>query len=149
MADSGNQRRPGGKGQQHRHGGGSRSGSQPQAQKNARESARQLPVLEFRRPIQSRECAICQKPIFDLAGAIGDRETGEPVHFDCAFERVSAAETLAEGEKVVYLGAGNFAVVSFKNGNDGAFVVKRRIRWEKEGEKKPWRKEISSYIAKI
>lgn len=149
MADSGNQRKPGGKGQQHRHGGNPRGGTQPQAQKNSREPARQLPVLEFKRPIQSKDCAICQKPIFDLAGAIGDRESGEPVHFDCAFERVAAAEPLAEGEKLVYVGAGSFAVVTYKNGNDGAFTVKRRIRWEKEGEKKPWRKEISSYITKI
>lgn len=149
MADSGNQKRSGGKNQQHRHGGGPRPGSQAHAQKNAKETLRQLPVLDFRRPVQSRDCAICQKPIFDLAGAIGDRESGEPVHFDCAFEKVSAAEVLSEGEKIVYLGAGSFAVVTYKNGNDGAFVVKRRIRWEKEGEKKPWRKEISSFIAKI
>jgi len=84
-----------------------------------------------------------------LAGAVAEKESGEPVHFECALERVAAAETLEAGEKVVYLGAGCFGVVSFKSGNEGAFVVKRRLRWEKEGEKQPWRREISSYITKI
>ncbi len=104
---------------------------------------------EPRKPAPVKNCALCAKPIFDLSGAVADKESGEPVHFECALERVAVAETLEPGEKVVYLGAGNFGVVGFKNGNDGAFVVKRRIRWEKEGEKQAWRKEISSYITKI
>jgi len=104
---------------------------------------------EPRKPLPIKDCAICGKPIFDLAGAVAEKESGEPVHFECALERVAAAETLEAGEKVVYLGAGCFGVVSFKSGNEGAFVVKRRLRWEKEGEKQPWRREISSYITKI
>ena len=104
---------------------------------------------EPRKPAPVNDCAICSKPIFDLSGAVADKESGEPVHFECALERVTAAETLEPGEKVVYLGAGNFGVVGFKNDKDGAFVVKRRIRWEKEGEKQAWRKEISSFITKI
>lgn len=104
---------------------------------------------EPRKPLPVVDCAICHKPIFDLAGALGDKDTNEPVHFDCALERVIAAETLEAGEKIVYLGAGCFGVVGFKNGNDGAFTVKRRIRWEREGEKQAWRKDISSYITKI
>ena len=104
---------------------------------------------EPRKPLPVVDCAICHKPIFDLAGALGDKDTNEPVHFDCALERVSAAETLEPGEKIVYLGAGCFGVVGFKSGSDGAFTVKRRIRWEREGEKQAWRKDISSYITKI
>jgi len=104
---------------------------------------------EPKKALPVKNCAICGKPIFDLAGAIGDRDSGEPVHFDCALERVTVAEPLEAGEKIAYLGAGCFGVVGFKNGNDGAFIVKRRIRWEKEGEKQPWRREISSYITKI
>ena len=90
-------------------------------------------------------CPLCQKPVYDLSSAIGsDRETGLPAHFDCVYERVSAAETLAAGEKLVYLGSGGFAVVEFRDGRENAFVVKRRIPWEKEGEKKDWRKAIHS-----
>ncbi len=96
-----------------------------------------------------KDCAICGKPIFDLAGALADKESGNPVHFDCALERVTAAETLEPQEKIVYLGAGCFGVVEYRKGNDGGFVVKRRIRWEKEGEKQLWRKDLSSYITRI
>ena len=100
-------------------------------------------------PLPAMDCSICGKPIFDLTGALADRDLGSPVHFDCAFERLTAAEPLEAGEKLVYLGAGCFGVVAFKNGTEGAFIVKRRIRWEKEGEKQVWRKDISSYITKI
>ncbi|MCE1196550.1 hypothetical protein LWX53_08650 [bacterium] len=149
-------RRPGAQRQgQPRHGGGQQRGpSHGQDQRAQGRHQRDTSTLgirkeEPRKALPVVDCAICHKPIFDLAGALGDKDTNEPVHFDCALERVAAAETLAQGEKVVYLGAGCFAVVGFKNGSEGAFVVKRRIRWEREGEKQAWRKDISSYIAKI
>lgn len=118
-----------------------------QAQQNRRPVA---PGLSEKPKISPpKTCAICKKPIFDLAGAIADKESGEPVHFDCAIEQISKAESLGPNEKVVYIGAGNFAVVEYKNGSDEAFTVKRRFHWEKEGEKQIWRKEISSYISRI
>jgi len=61
----------------------------------------------------------------------------------------AAAEARVAGEKIVYLGAGCFGVVEYKKGNDGGFIVKRRIHWEKEGEKQLWRKDLSSYITRI
>ena len=144
---------------QPRHGGGQQRAAahgpahgqeqRPQGRHQRDTSTLGIRKEEPRKALPAVDCAICHKPIFDLAGALGDKETNEPVHFDCALERVAAAETLEPGEKVVYLGAGCFAVVGFKNGNEGAFVVKRRIRWEREGEKQAWRKDISSYIAKI
>lgn len=132
-----------------RHGGHLRT--QPGQPNRGQRDASTLGIRkeEPKKALPVKNCAICGKPIFDLAGAIGDRDSGEPVHFDCALERVTAAEPLEAGEKIAYLGAGCFGVVGFKNGNDGAFIVKRRIRWEKEGEKQPWRREISSYITKI
>lgn len=142
-------RRPFPRSGQPRHGGHPR-GNQGQGGRPQRDtSTLGINKDELKKTIPSKDCAICGKPIFDLAGALADKDSGEPVHFDCALERVSAAETLETGEKIVYLGAGCFGVVGFKNGNEGSFIVKRRIRWEKEGEKQPWRKEISSYIAKI
>lgn len=148
-------RRQGQRQGQPRHGGGQQRGPahgqepRPQARPQRDTSTLGVRKDEPRKPLPVVDCAICHKPIFDLAGALGDKDTNEPVHFDCALERVTAAETLEAGEKVVYLGAGCFGVVGFKSGNDGAFVVKRRIRWEREGEKQAWRKDISSYIAKI
>ncbi|MFZ2636344.1 MAG: hypothetical protein WAZ99_02870 [Rectinemataceae bacterium] len=95
-------------------------------------------------------CALCEKPIYDLTGALSDKDSGLPVHFDCALERVSAAETLLPGEKIAYLGSGCFGVVTATGDTpDGAFTVIRRIQWEKEGEKKDWRKILSSGITRI
>jgi hypothetical protein len=95
-------------------------------------------------------CPICGKPVYDLSTALAAaRESGEPAHFDCVLERVAASETLATGEKLVYLGSGAFGVVEFKDRNESQFTVKRRIQWEKEGEKKDWRKSMSSRIANL
>ena len=96
-------------------------------------------------------CPLCGKPVYDLSTAISaSRETGEPAHFDCVLERVVASESIAADEKLVYLGSGSFGVVEFKdNKSESAFSVKRRIQWEKEGEKKDWRKVISSRISNL
>ena len=61
---------------------------------------------------------------------------------------VAAAEELESGEKVVYIGAGNFAVVQFRDRNENAFTVKRRISWEneKEKDKREWRKALSQRV---
>jgi hypothetical protein len=109
----------------------------PRGQKN--EEPREMPL-----------CSICGKAVYDLSTAISaSREMGEPAHFDCVLERVIASETLAAGEKLVYLGSGSFGVVEFKDKVDSAFQVKRRIQWEKEGEKKDWRKGLSSRISNL
>jgi hypothetical protein len=95
-------------------------------------------------------CPFCAKPIYDLSTALSSgTDAGEPAHFDCVLDRVAAAETLEAGEKIVYLGSGAFAVVTFKDRDETAFTVKRRIQWEKEGEKKDWRKNLSSRIANL
>ena len=105
------------------------------------------------RPEEQRElltCPLCDKPLYDLSTALSsNKETGEPAHFDCVLERVMAAETLAAGEKIVYLGSGAFGVVEYKDRAETAFTVKRRIQWEKEGEKRDWRKALSARIANL
>jgi len=62
---------------------------------------------------------------------------------------VIAAESLGPGEKIVYLGSGAFGVVEFKDRSETAFAVKRRIQWEKEGEKREWRRNLSSRITNL
>jgi hypothetical protein len=105
------------------------------------------------RPEEEREmptCPLCGKPIYDLATALGSsREQPEPAHFDCVIERVAASESLAANEKLVYLGSGAFGVVQFKDKNESVFTVLRRVQWEKEGEKKDWRKGLSSKISNL
>jgi hypothetical protein len=95
-------------------------------------------------------CPLCGKPVYDLSTALtASREAAEPAHFDCVLDRVAASETLAAGEKIVYLGSGAFGVVVFKDKNESSFTVVRRVQWEKEGEKKDWRKGLSTKITSI
>ncbi len=107
------------------------------------------------RPEDARDmpaCPLCGKPVYDLSTAISaSRDAGDPAHFDCVLERVNASESLASGEKLVYLGSGAFGVVEYKDRDksESAFFVKRRIQWEKEGEKKDWRKLLSSRISNL
>jgi len=116
-----------------------RGGKSNEAGQERRDSPISMP------PSEAPLCPLCSKPVFDLSSAIGaDRESGLPAHFDCVYDRVKAAESLGPNEKVVYLGAGSFAVVEFKDAKEGSFAVKRRIQWEKEGDKKEWRKSIYS-----
>lgn len=96
------------------------------------------------------DCPLCGKPVYDLTTAVcADKDSGAPAHFDCVLERVAAAETLGPSERLVYLGSGSFGVVEFKDKSESAFVVKRRVQWEKEGDKKPWRRGLSTRITRI
>jgi len=131
--------------------GQDRSGGESQAQDRPEGTDSQDYVAS--RPDDGREpptCPLCGKPVYDLSTALSSgKEEGEPAHFDCVLDRVAAAEPLEPGEKVVYLGSGSFAVVVFKDRSESSFTVKRRIQWEKEGEKKEWRKGLSSRIANL
>jgi hypothetical protein len=115
-------------------------GRAPDSQLGGRaEEKRDLPI-----------CPLCGKPLYDLSTALAtSKEASDPAHFDCVLERVIASESLAAGEKVVYLGSGTFGVVEYKDKNETAFTVKRRIQWEKEGEKSEWRRNLSSRIANL
>jgi hypothetical protein len=89
-------------------------------------------------------CPVCGKQVIDLHTAIADRDSGGPIHFDCALERVAAAERLGPNEKIIYSGGGCFAVVEYRGASETAFVVKRRIPFEKEGAKHEWRTTLRS-----
>jgi hypothetical protein len=129
-----------------RHGG--RAGGNEAAPGGNREDQNRNPKTEEGR--EAPLCPICGKAVYDLSTAIAaSREAADPAHFDCILERVTASESLASGEKIVYLGSGSFAVVEFKDKSESAFSVKRRIQWEKEGEKKEWRKGISSRVTNL
>lgn len=141
-----------GEGRRHGQPRDARQGMAPRHPRGQSQRQRLAPPVRSEEPPKSTvtyNCAICGKPIFDLASALGNRETGEPIHFDCALEKICAEEKLAENEKIVYLGAGFFAVVVYRNGKEGAFTVSRKIRWEGENDKQAWRKDLSSYISRL
>ncbi|HOX92880.1 MAG TPA: hypothetical protein PLC54_08140 [Spirochaetales bacterium] len=85
-------------------------------------------------------CGICEKQIFDLSSALTDRGGGDPVHFDCALSKAATGESLGPDEKVAYIGHGSFAVIQFKDKTQTTFIIKRRIEWERDGNKLEWRK---------
>jgi hypothetical protein len=131
-----------------RFGRGPAQAGQPQAQEQ--EGLAAEPVDEGMPKPEPVACPICGKPVYDLSTALSaDREHPVPSHFDCILERVTAAEALGPNERVVYLGSGAFGVVEFKDKAESSFVVKRRIQWEKEGEKQDWRKGLSSRISNL
>ncbi len=92
------------------------------------------------------DCAICGKQIFDLSNAMAGRDGTGTVHFDCALAAVSEAEQLSQDEKISYIGRGSFAVIEFKDKSRTTFTIKRRISWEKEGEKYEWRRVMQQRV---
>ncbi len=102
--------------------------------------------------IKTREliCPKCGQPITDIASAIADKTTGQPVHFDCVLEQVKQSEPTGENEKVAYIGQGRFAVLHYENIRDQRhFTIKKIIEWESREQQSEWRSELSGLYSKI
>ena len=102
--------------------------------------------------VKAREiiCPKCGQPITDIASAIADKSTGEPLHFDCVLNQVKEAEPTGENEKVAYIGQGRFAVLQYENIRDQRhFTIKKIIEWENREQQSEWRSELSGLYSKI
>lgn len=121
------------------HSGVKDAGAQP-AEAGGQDAQARPPAPAMDQPVIL--CPICQKQIFDLASALANRSGGQPVHFDCALVQVAETERLEADEHIAYIGHGSFAVVTYRDKSMTAFTIKRRIPWEKEGEKFDWRRTI-------
>jgi hypothetical protein len=130
-----------------RNGGGQRQGGRSEASKGGapavqreRFSAPRIAPPVLPKPL----CPRCGAPIDDLPSALNDKETGEPIHFDCVLARIAEGENLGEGEKVVYLGGGRFGVVHFENpGDTKHFRVKKTLQWEEKDKRAEWRRQVA------
>jgi hypothetical protein len=90
------------------------------------------------------DCPYCGKPIRDISQAIGDRESGAPVHFDCVAARIAGSETLESGDSVTYIGGGRFGIVHFNDpGDPQRFRIKKILEWEDKENRPEWRGNIS------
>jgi hypothetical protein len=99
-------------------------------------------------PIPTPVCPWCGKIIKDLSMAIADKTSGEPVHFDCVIDRISAGEKLESGDAVTYIGGGRFGVVHFNNLPDTRdFRIKKIFEWENKEERSEWRQSISDHFS--
>lgn len=90
------------------------------------------------------KCTKCGEIIQDLSSAIADKESGQPAHFDCVIEFLKKAEELKEGEEIIYIGNGNFAVAYFENPKIRKnFKIIKLIEWEDKNQLYQWKKDIS------
>ena len=96
-------------------------------------------------------CEICGEPIADMSTAIGNRTSGEPVHFDCVIAKLAETERVGTNDKITYIGNGKFAVLHFDNVHDMRhFTIKHEIEWEaKDQARQPWRTEIAGLYSQI
>lgn len=102
--------------------------------------------------LKAREviCPICNQPINDIASAMADKASGNPIHFECALEKVKSEEPTGENEKIAYIGQGRFAVIYFENPRDQRhFSIKKIIEWEDREQKAGWRDEVSGLYSQI
>jgi hypothetical protein len=96
-----------------------------------------IPPFERRQFDLQLVCAGCSKPITDPFSAfISPDNVSEAYHFDCAVERLKQREVLAEGESIIYIGSGNFAVAKIKREarNKTSFEIIRKIEFEPKKE---------------
>jgi hypothetical protein len=97
-------------------------------------------------PFNAPDCPICKKPVTDIFAAIAELSSQEPAHFDCVFASISAEEKLEEGDKIIYLGNGSFAVINYPDpANPQKFAIKRRIQYEEKDKKLDWRRAVAKY----
>jgi hypothetical protein len=95
-------------------------------------------------------CVKCGEPIQDITSALGDKDTGAPVHFDCVVKFLEGAENLGLNEKIVYVGQGRFAVMFFENPVDTRkFKIVRTIEWERRDDRAEWRNDISGSFSQV
>jgi hypothetical protein len=99
--------------------------------------------------------------------AIQDKDSGQPVHFDCALARLTETERLDSGDVLSYIGGGRFGVVHFtesragfrnrlfqadsgryENGPPGrVFTIKKIVEWENRENRPDWRVSIADHYS--
>ncbi|MDR1950281.1 MAG: hypothetical protein LBQ38_12885, partial [Spirochaetaceae bacterium] len=102
------------------------------------------PVKPPTDPLPSPNCPLCGKPIRDIASALTEKSTGEPVHFDCVIAKIAEQESLERGDAVTYIGGGRFGVVHFNSPQDTRnFKIKKILEWEDKENRAEWRKNLA------
>jgi len=105
-------------------------------------------IFEFK----SKEviCPYCGQVIKEIAGAMCDKQTGEPIHFDCALKIIHEKETLTGSEKIAYIGQGRFGVIQYDNPKDFKhFTIKKIIEWEDRDKSYEWRDNIAGLYSHV
>jgi hypothetical protein len=99
-------------------------------------------------PLPVPDCPYCGRPIKDLSTALADKNSGQPVHFDCVIARIAEGEILEQGDAVTYIGGGRFGIVHFNNPqNTQDFNIKKILEWENKENRSEWRKVVSDHYS--
>ncbi len=93
-------------------------------------------------------CPLCGEKITDIFSAINHAGSNKPAHFECVHKQLAEGEELAPGERVAYIGRGNFAVVRDKAGGASKFEIVKVINYEEDEKPQPWRRELSPGISR-
>jgi hypothetical protein len=105
-----------------------------------------LKVFRLQKPV----CPRCNNIIQELSSALSDRNTGEPVHFECVLELIKRQENCAPSEKIAYIGQGRFAVMYYANPSDiRHFSIRRIIEWESHDKPSEWRGGIAGLFSQV
>lgn len=102
--------------------------------------------------LKSREiiCPKCNERITDMASAICDKASGQPMHFECVMKMLESSETLGQNEKIAYIGQGRFAVLYYENIRDQRhFQIKKIIEMEDRDNRASWRDEMSGLFSQV
>ena len=95
-------------------------------------------------------CEKCGNPILEIASALADRTSGNPIHFECALKEVEGNETVGENEKIAYIGQGRFGVLAYENIRDQKhFTIKKIIEWEDRETKGEWRNQMAELYSQV
>ena len=107
-------------------------------------------IKEFR--LNKIVCARCGSPIDNIAESLCDKQSGEPVHFDCVVSMLGEQEKISPSERIIYIGKGRFAVAFYANQHDDkSFSIRRIIEWEEPAGNSnvAWRQEISGLFSQV
>jgi hypothetical protein len=109
---------------------------------------REEPRSEFQTLVRTPPptCPICEKPVADILSALTERQSGEPAHFECVQSRIAEGEALGPQERVVYLGAGAFAVAETDPKNPQRIMIKRKVQYEERDKRAEWRKSLDRVV---
>lgn len=95
-------------------------------------------------------CPLCGEKIADVASAIADKNTGNPVHFECVMNKLSETEKCGQNEKICYIGQGRFGILYFENPRDQRhFEIRKIIEWESREQTRQWRDEMSGLYSQV
>jgi hypothetical protein len=83
-------------------------------------------------------CPLCGNIISDLTAAIDYGEGHQPAHLDCVLNLLSEQENVPDNQRLIYIGAGQFAIVSFSP----EFRIIKRIAYETKEFVPEWRNNI-------